>query len=345
MICIVLVGVSITRTTSNFISSRSSGESFAMEEAQSPQVFPRMASADARNGQTNAAAGASANGSGEGQPEAGASEAAGVPSLMTASLEGGTEEEPVGSSPDESGVLSSDSPSSSEDSAGSGGEAGSETGEASAKEAARMAAPALSGAYAAEGMITEETSVQDGAENGQNLEGSVSAAQPESASSENGSVKSPLETAAAQEEASPFGEEEASYTSEELYERLEAVKQQAAQYQAAADTGQTSLYMAAEYEWNLWDRELNLIYSCIQSHMSETESEKLKKEEVEWLKERDLAAERAYVNNSSPPEQSAEYVRISAEKTKERCYELLEDYESVIDRAAAEETKPSFSAG
>lgn len=316
-----------------------------MEEAQSPQALSRMASADAGSGRMNDAAGAAVNGSGEEQPETGVSEAAGAPSLMTASLNVGTEKEQAGSSPDESGALSSDSLSSSEDSAGSGRETGGETGSASAREAARMAAPALSGAYAAEGEITEETAAQDGTENGQNLESSVSAAQPESASSESETVKSPLETAAAKGETSPFGDEETSYTSEELYERLEAVKQQAAQYQAAADTGQTSLYMAAEYEWNLWDRELNLIYSCIQSHMSEAEAEELKKEEVEWLKERDLAAERAYVNNSSPPEQSAEYVRISAKKTKERCYELLEDYESVIDRAAAKETAPASSAG
>lgn len=317
-----------------------------MEEAQSPQALSRMASADAGSRQMNDAAGAAADGSGEEQPETGVSEAAGVPSLMTASLDGGTEEKQAGSSPDESGALSSDSLSSSEDSAGSGREAGSETGAASAREAARMAVPALDGVDTAQdGAVIQETAAQDGTGNGQNLEGSVSAAQPESASSESETVKSPLETAAAKGETSPFGDEETSYTSEELYERLEAVKQQAAQYQAAADTGQTSLYMAAEYEWNLWDRELNLIYSCIQSHMSEAEAEKLKKEEVEWLKERDLAAERAYVNNSSPPEQSAEYVRISAEKTKERCYELLEDYESVIDRAAAKETAPASSAG
>ena len=81
MICIVLVGVSITRTTSNFISSRSGGESFAMEEAQSPQALSRMASADAGSGQMNDAAGAAVNGSGEEQPETRVSEAAGATSL------------------------------------------------------------------------------------------------------------------------------------------------------------------------------------------------------------------------------------------------------------------------
>ena len=90
--------------------------------------------------------------------------------------------------------------------------------------------------------------------------------------------------------------------------------------------------MAAEYAWNLWDGELNLIYSHIRSHMSEEEAEDLKREEVAWLKERDLAAEQAYVQNDTPPKQSIQYITISAQKTRERCYELLEQYADVLER-------------
>ena len=66
--------------------------------------------------------------------------------------------------------------------------------------------------------------------------------------------------------------------------------------------------------------------------MSEEEAENLKREEVAWLKERDLAAEQAYVQNDTPPKQSIQYITISAQKTRERCYELLEQYADVLER-------------
>ena len=145
-------------------------------------------------------------------------------------------------------------------------------------------------------------------------------------------VKSPLDPSVDPPKASSVLGEEKEYTLEELKDRLQTVEEQIAAQEEAADSNPASRYMAAEYAWNLWDGELNLIYSHIRSHMSEEEAEDLKREEVAWLKERDLAAEQAYVQNDTPPKQSIQYITISAQKTRERCYELLEQYADVLER-------------
>ena len=145
-------------------------------------------------------------------------------------------------------------------------------------------------------------------------------------------VKSPLDPSVDPPKASSVLGEEKEYTLEELKDRLQTVEEQIAAQEAAVDSNPASRYMAAEYAWNLWDGELNLIYSYIRSHMSEEEAENLKREEVAWLKERDLAAEQAYVQNDTPPKQSIQYITISAQKTRERCYELLEQYADVLER-------------
>ena len=145
-------------------------------------------------------------------------------------------------------------------------------------------------------------------------------------------VKSPLDPSVDPPKASSVLGEEKEYTLEELKDRLQTVEEQIAAQEEAADSNPASRYMAAEYAWNLWDGELNLIYSHIRSHMLEEEAEDLKREEVAWLKERDLAAEQAYVQNDTPPKQSIQYITISAQKTRERCYELLEQYADVLER-------------
>ena len=82
---------------------------------------------------------------------------------------------------------------------------------------------------------------------------------------------------------------------------------------------------------NLWDRELNLIYSSIHKEMDESAAEALRREEVEWIRKRDLAADKASAKSNSTPSQSIEYVRTSASMTMDRCYELLENYGDYLE--------------
>lgn len=193
-----------------------------------------------------------------------------------------------------------------------------EDGQPAAAAAENEAAPAMAGL---EGAAPKETALPEAA---------AGASAEETAAEE--TVKSPLDPSVDPPKASSVLGEEKEYTLEELKDRLQTVEEQIAAQEEAADSNPASRYMAAEYAWNLWDGELNLIYSHIRSHMSEEEAEDLKREEVAWLKERDLAAEQAYVQNDTPPKQSIQYITISAQKTRERCYELLEQYADVLER-------------
>ena len=193
-----------------------------------------------------------------------------------------------------------------------------EDGQPAAAAAANEAAPAMAGLESA---APKETALPEAA---------AGAPAEETAAEE--TVKSPLDPSVDPPKASSVLGEEKEYTLEELKDRLQTVEEQIADQEEAADSNPASRYMAAEYAWNLWDGELNLIYSHIRSHMSEEEAEDLKREEVAWLKERDLAAEQAYVQNDTPPKQSIQYITISAQKTRERCYELLEQYADVLER-------------
>ena len=193
-----------------------------------------------------------------------------------------------------------------------------EDGQPEAAAAANEAAPAMAGLESA---ASKEMALPEAA---------AGAPAEETAAEE--TVKSPLDPSVDPPKASSVLGEEKEYTLEELKDRLQTVEEQIAAQEEAADSNPASRYMAAEYAWNLWDGELNLIYSHIRSHMSEEEAEDLKREEVAWLKERDLAAEQAYVQNDTPPKQSIQYITISAQKTRERCYELLEQYADVLER-------------
>ena len=144
-------------------------------------------------------------------------------------------------------------------------------------------------------------------------------------------VKSPLEPDSTASENAGEAKLVIEYTRSDLEERLEAVRIEAEKYQDDQTMSQTSRYATAEYVRNLWDRELNLIYSSIHKEMDESAAEALRREEVEWIRKRDLAADKASAKSNSTPSQSIEYVRTSASVTMDRCYELLENYGDYLE--------------
>ena len=155
-------------------------------------------------------------------------------------------------------------------------------------------------------------------------------------------VKSPLETAAS----GAVPGEQTFYESisiEELRERLSQASEQAARYRER--TGETapdrnvSLHLSAEYEKELWNHELDLICSCIRARPPGAVSEKLRQEELEWLRQRDLAADRAAAEKKSQSAMETAWAEAAAGMTKERCYSLLTDYEELFSSTEAlEET-------
>lgn len=144
-------------------------------------------------------------------------------------------------------------------------------------------------------------------------------------------AKDLLETGSAVSEAQKNEKSAAEYTLSDFKERLETARTEAEKYQDDPSMSQTSRYAAAEYVRNLWDRELNIIYAEIHKAMDENAAESLRHEEVEWIKKRDLAADKASAKRSGTPAQSVEYVRTSANMTMDRCYELLKSYGDYLE--------------
>ena len=93
--------------------------------------------------------------------------------------------------------------------------------------------------------------------------------------------------------------------SENFRERLDSTAEQIERSKEAANS---SAQAAAEYEWTLWDNELNTIYSAIRRNMDEAEKEALKQEELEWIRTRDAAAERAAGKNNVQTNRNTAYI-------------------------------------
>ena len=176
-----------------------------------------------------------------------------------------------------------------------------------------------------------DQAAEDGEKEAAEEELSVSAAGDTAAAADAETVKSPLESDSAAAGNAEEAKLSIEYTRADLEERLETARAEAEKYQDDQAMSQPSRYAAAEYVRNLWDRELNLIYSSIHKEMDETAAEALRREEVEWIKKRDLAADKASTKSTGTPTQSIEYVRTSASVTMDRCYELLENYGDYLD--------------
>ena len=342
IICIIMVGVSVTRTTKNFLASRgldtaaiaglteetrmakaepettgaAAGEAEAAEEQAEdagPGAMPRAVLYDAGLAGNGSTVGAGNPGEGAGAAmEAGNADAdsnnAGNTGAGNADAGDGSTGN-TGAAVGAGSVLAEPSDTVAPGTAGAAGTAGGA--------GAGNSGTSMSGASGSMGPVQEALQA----------DGTALAE----------AVKSPLEPAdhtAAQDTVTEL--QEKTYTAAELKERLGTAADQIGKNKEPSDANPASLYAAAEYEWNIWDKELNLIYSCIRRNMSEVEAEKLKHEEVAWLMERDQAADRAGLKSNSQPGQNAEYVKASASKTKERCYKLLEDYGDVIDRNSSD---------
>lgn len=91
--------------------------------------------------------------------------------------------------------------------------------------------------------------------------------------------------------------------------------------------GVTANMRKAESEkYKKWDDALNEIYEVLKKQLSKTEMEKLKKEQLDWIKYRDNSAEKSAAEFKGGTLEGLQYISTSAELTKERCYELVKDY-------------------
>ena len=87
-----------------------------------------------------------------------------------------------------------------------------------------------------------------------------------------------------------------------------------------------SLKNIADYEYRLWDTELNRIYQAVMSGMDEEETENLRVEEREWIRKRDSDAKKAASKYKGGTMENLEYMISLADSTRSRAYGILEDY-------------------
>lgn len=97
-----------------------------------------------------------------------------------------------------------------------------------------------------------------------------------------------------------------------------------------ASSNTDSLKKVADYEYYLWDTELNHIYQAILEGMTEEEAQDLKTEERAWIRSRDLAAKKAASKFGGGTMESLEYTASLSDSTRSRAYELLEQYGTYI---------------
>lgn len=204
--------------------------------------------------------------------------------------------------------------------------------------------------------VPEEAAAVPAQEESPGMRAAARAAVPDAAASEDGSrqpeteaaeesmssgdsiqetVKSPLDPVRSPEvQMAPGQTDSGSGTADEFRSRFDGTAARIARYkESSQDSSPAALYMAAEYEWNLWDNELNAIYSAIRSRMKEEEKEDLRQKELEWIRTRDAEAEKAAGKNNGQASRNAAYMEALAAATRDRCYELLDEYTEVLNRS------------
>lgn len=111
----------------------------------------------------------------------------------------------------------------------------------------------------------------------------------------------------------------------EYIEKLEATKEAS----EALDGDAWTTYAMKKVEgdrFDLWDGLLNEIYGELKSTMEPDAFEQLKEEQRAWNVKRDETALKASAVYKGGTMEQLEYVAVLAGVTKERCYELVEQY-------------------
>lgn len=116
-------------------------------------------------------------------------------------------------------------------------------------------------------------------------------------------------------------------TSEEYKKRLDAVDEQIQKMRESGLVPNTDTYRnMAEYEYRLWDKELNAIYNDILKGMTEDEARNLRNEERSWMKKRDETAQQTASKHKGGSIETTEYTASLAESSRARAYQLLNNY-------------------
>ncbi len=87
-----------------------------------------------------------------------------------------------------------------------------------------------------------------------------------------------------------------------------------------------SVKSAAQTEQRIWERELDAVYTLLIGSLDEESGGELRSEQQKWIISRDQKAQDASKKNSGGSMESVEYIASIAASTRERVYELVEQY-------------------
>lgn len=131
-----------------------------------------------------------------------------------------------------------------------------------------------------------------------------------------------------QEEALAETEQDCRARLAEYPERLEELDAQIERMRAVeTDNTVQSVKSAVRTEQEIWERELDVVYSLLAELLDDEEKEKLRVGQQQWIKERDRKARQALGKGSGASMESVEYSASIAGSTRDRVYELVGQYQ------------------
>lgn len=121
--------------------------------------------------------------------------------------------------------------------------------------------------------------------------------------------------------------EEPASRKEEYLTKLDEIDQEMKEMMENSTAGTTvEMKKEAEDRWLAWDGALNEIYAVLEEQLSEEEMGALRAEQRNWIKHRDSTAKQASLKYEGGTQENVEYTAVMAEVTRERCYELVNEY-------------------
>jgi uncharacterized protein YecT (DUF1311 family) len=118
---------------------------------------------------------------------------------------------------------------------------------------------------------------------------------------------------------------ETTSTKEVYLQKLADTKKQTADMEAV-DTSTYALKHVENERYEAWDKLLNEIYGVLKQQLSSEDMDQLRKEQRDWIADRDATAKEASMKYEGGTMEHLEYVAVLANLTKERAYILVEVY-------------------
>ncbi|KAB2328903.1 DUF1311 domain-containing protein [Bacillus mesophilum] len=121
--------------------------------------------------------------------------------------------------------------------------------------------------------------------------------------------------------------EEPESKKEEYLAKLDEIDQEMTEMMENSTASNTvEMKKEASDRWEAWDEALNEIYAVLEEQLSQEEMDALRIEQRSWIEHRDTTAKEASLKYEGGTQENVEYTAVMADVTRERCYELVNEY-------------------